>query len=373
MKKIINDIQLQTIKYELSYYSNYCDNNLQILIKQFLENTSEENIVITINNLYRGTVNDLLLYFYSHTDLNGNITSINNSLKNNIFVKENKNIFLEINNTFLQNLFKNNKPLFFFDVDNTLTDRGFLSPEKIDYISTLQNKENIILSTGKVSDAIMNVIDDFKINDNYYSCLNGSVIHKNNQYTLLNKVGSVSKIIIDKLMNTDISFVFYYYDCIKVIKPLLPKDIDNLNRFNEKFSMCNEEIDYNNIVKVLAFIDDDNTEDAIKKENIIRDIVKDYKDLHCVRTAPHTFEVLRKDQHKGNSVRKIAEMMGKYYRLSVGAGDSMNDFPMLEYMGYPFVVSNVSEELKQYGYEILNNNRNIDIVELIKRFEVNNE
>lgn len=373
MKKIINDIQLQTIKYELNYYSNYCDKDLKTSIKQFLEKTNDEKIVKIIAGLYRGIINDLVLYFYSHTDQNGDVTSINNSITSNLFVNNNKLIFIEINNTFLQNLFRNNEPLFFFDVDNTLTDRGYLSKEKIDYISSLKNKENIILSTGKVSDAIMNVIEDFKINNNYYSCLNGSVIHKNNQYTLLNKIGSVSKIIIDKLMKTDISFVFYYYDCIKVIKPLLSKDIDNLNRFNEKFSMCNGEIDYNNIVKVLAFIDDDNTETSINKENIIRDIIKDYDDLHCVRTAPHTFEVLRKDQHKGNSVRKIAEIMGKYYRLSVGAGDSMNDFPMLEYMGYPFVVSNVSEELKQYGYEILNNNRNIDIVELIQRFEVNNE
>lgn len=369
MEKIINDIQIETIKYELNYYSNYCDNDLQMAIKQFLENTNDEKITMIIEGLHRGLLNDLVLYFYCHTDQNGNITSINNCLKNNMFVINNKLIFMEINNNFLQSLFSDNEPLFFFDVDNTLTDRGFLSEEKINYISSLKNKNNIILSTGKVSDAIMNVIEDFKINDNYYSCLNGSVIHKKDKYLLLNKVGKVSKIIIDKLMDTNISFVFYYYDCIKVIKPLLPKDIDNLNRFNEKFSMCTEDIDYDNIVKVLAFIDDDNSYESISNENIIRDIVKDYQDLHCVRTAPHTFEVLRKDQHKGNSVRKIAEMLGKYYRLSVGAGDSMNDFPMLEYMGYPFVVTNVSEELKQYGYEILDNDRNIDIVKLIKRFE----
>ena len=60
--------------------------------------------------------------------------------------------------------------------------------------------------------------------------------------------------------------------------------------------------------------------------------------------------------------------MGKYYRLSIGVGDSMNDFPMLEYIGRPFVVSNVSDELKQYNFEILEKNRNIDIVNILKRF-----
>ena len=46
----------------------------------------------------------------------------------------------------------------------------------------------------------------------------------------------------------------------------------------------------------------------------------------------------------------------------------MNDFPMLEYIGRPFVVSNVSDELKQYNFETLEKNRNIDIVNIIKRF-----
>ena len=184
----------------------------------------------------------------------------------------------------------------------------------------------------------------------------------------MNGVGSVSKDIMDKLMDTNVTFVFYYFDRIEVIKPLLDKDIENLDRFNEKFHYCNEDIKFNEIVKVLAFIDDDNTKESLDKENVVREIVKDYNDLHCVRTAPHTFEVLRLDQHKGNSVRKISELMGKYYRLSIGVGDSMNDLPMLEYIGIPYVVSNVSKELAQYNFEILQGNRNVDIVNVLKKY-----
>lgn len=369
MNKIINEKHLKTIKYELKYYSNYCSNDLCNKINNFLLENNDKQLKEIIYNCIRGEINDLVLYFYSHTDQDGNILSINSSIINNDFIKKNKSIFVEINNLFLKNLFANEKPLFFFDVDNTLTDRGFLSQEKIDYISSFKDKNNIILSTGKVSDAIMNVLTDCQIKENYYSCLNGSVIHKQDDFILMNKVGKVSKDIIEKLMMTEITFVFYYYNCIKVIKPLLKKDIDNLNRFNEKFSYCDEEINYDNIVKVLAFIDDDHTDESKAKENIIREIIKDYKELHCIRTAPHTFEILRIDQHKGNSVKRIAEIKGKYYRLTVGVGDSMNDFKMLEYMGYPFVVSNVSDELREYDFEILEDNRNVDIVNLIKRFE----
>ena len=368
MKKIINDKQIKTIKYELNYYSDYCTDQIKKIIKEELNNKTDDQLINAIYSLERNEFNDLLLYFYLHSDNEGNIVSLNHSIKLNDFVYENKELFKEIDEKFLNNLFKDNIPLYFLDVDNTLTDAGFLSQEKIDFITNFKYKENVILSTGKVSDAIMNVINDCKLNDNYYSCLNGSVVHKKDQYIMLNGIGEVSKDIINKLMDKDVTFIFYYHDHIEVNKPLLQKDIDNLNKFNEKFYPCVNEINYKEVIKVLAFIDDDNTEESLKKENIVREVAKDYQDLHCVRTAPHTFEVLRKDQHKGNSVRKIAELMGKYYRLSIGVGDSMNDFPMLEYIGRPFVVSNVSNELNQYGFEILEGSRDVDIVNILKRF-----
>lgn len=370
MKRIINDKQLQTIKYELNYYSNYCDELLKERIQKKLQKITDQEIIDTIYDLKREELNDLLLYFYLHSDEEGNIISLNHSILKNEFVLKNKETFIEIDESFLNKLFKDKTPLYFLDVDNTLTDQGFLSEEKIEFISNFKYKQNIILSTGKVSDAIMNVINDCKLNENYYSCLNGSVIHKKDEYQIINGIRDVSKNIIDSLMDKDVTFIFYYHDHIEVIKPLLQKDIDNLNKFNEKFYPCVSDIKYEEVIKVLAFIDDNKTEEQYQKENIVREVTKKYDDLHCVRTAPHTFEVLRKDQHKGNSVRRISELMGVYYRQSIGVGDSMNDFPMLEYIGRPFVVSNVSDELKSYNFEILKDNRDIDIVNIIKRFEV---
>ena len=149
---------------------------------------------------------------------------------------------------------------------------------------------------------------------------------------------------------------------------MLQKDIDNLNKFNEKFYPCVSDIKYEEVIKVLAFIDDNKTEEQYQKENIVREVAKKYDDLHCVRTAPHTFEVLRKDQHKGNSVRRISELMGVYYRQSIGVGDSMNDLPLLNHVGKAYVVSTASDELKSYGFESLEDNRDIDIVNLIKKY-----
>ena len=191
MKKYISLTQIKTIEYELNYYSQYCDIELKNEIISFLSKTNDEEIKNIIFNLCRGVINDLVLYFYLHSDMNGNITSINSSLINNPFVKENYLLFKEINDSFLEKLFTNDDPLYFLDVDNTLTDAGFLSDEKIQFIRSFKNKENIILSTGKVSDAIMNVINDCHLNENYYSCLNGSVIHNKNEHILLNGIASI--------------------------------------------------------------------------------------------------------------------------------------------------------------------------------------
>ena len=88
-----------------------------------------------------------------------------------------------------------------------------------------------------------------------------------------------------------------------------------------------------------------------------------------MRTAGHCYEILRRDQHKGNTVKKISKLMGRYYRTTVGVGDSMNDLPLLNYVGIPYVVATASDELKSYGFEELEKNRDIDIVNLIKKYD----
>ena len=66
---------------------------------------------------------------------------------------------------------------------------------------------------------------------------------------------------------------------------------------------------------------------------------------------------------------KIAEYMNKYYRCSIGVGDSMNDLRMLDYVGKGYVVSNVGLELKQYGFQIIEGTRDVDIVNILKKYE----
>ena len=304
-------------------------------------------------------------YFYSHITCDGNIVSLENYLLVNKLDDNLIKYYKGVNDVFVAELLKNNKPLFFFDVDNTLTDFAFLSDEKKEYIGAFKEKDRIILSTGKVYQSILNVINDCKLNDSYSSCLNGSVVVYNNKFESISRVGSVSEEIVNEIEKTDITYILYYNNIIHVRKALKDKDVFNLKKYNEWYIDYEKPTRFDDIIKILCFIDEGNT----AEEDVIRKIAVNYPELICVRTAGHTFEILRKDQHKGNTVKLISKRLNHYYRCSIGVGDSMNDLPMLNYVGIPFIVSTSSDELKSYKFIELEKNRNVDIVNLIKKYE----
>ena len=361
MEKVIymTEMKRECLLEEVKEYLIY-DNILSEIQKVDLINNIEEEKQIT------GEWEKIIFdYFYCHTVDDGSILSLENFFLQKELNKEDKEYYKQINEKFTDVLFKNNKPLFFFDVDNTLTDFAFLSDEKKQYIGSFDEKERIILSTGKVYQSILNVIDDCKLNESYSSCLNGSVVIYNNQFESISKIGNISEEISKKIEKEKINYILYYNNIIHVRYPLSSENIFNLKKYNEWYIDEEMPTRFDEIIKVLCFINEGEEE----KEDRIRNIVKDYPHLVCVRTAGHTFEILKKDQHKGNTVKLISKRLGRYYRCSVGAGDSMNDLPMLNYVGRPYIVSTSNEELKSYGFEVLEKNRNIDIVNLIKKYK----
>ncbi len=335
-------------------------------IKQYLpfdnklSPTDKERLLALDCNFESDWAQTVYDYFYSHTDSDGNVVSLNNFLAQNGCYE---NHYRQVEEAFVSQLFDWQKPLFFLDVDNTLTNWGELSEQKIDFIKNFDQKHRIILTTGKTYDSIKNVIDDCKLNNNYASCLNGSVLVENGNSTTLQQVGAISAQIVKHFENAPFDTVVYYHDDIRLVKPLSQKNIELLAKYNENY-FTEEHLDYSKVVKVLFFIYEGETE----KEQLVKDYVKNYPDLVCMRTAWHTYEILRKNQHKGNTVKIISQLMGNYYRTTIGVGDSMNDSQLLNYVGKPFVVATASDELKNIGYPQLEENRDVDIVNLIKQY-----
>lgn len=340
-------------------------NELQLYIpfdNRLSENDKEQLLSLDCNlgSSWAKVVYD---YFYSHLDENGNPISLNGFLTAD---NSNAGHYKKVEKEFIDNLFSIQPPLFFFDVDNTFTDRGYLSQEKIDFVKNFAEKHRIILTTGKTYDSIKPVIDACNLNGNYASCLNGSVLVSNGEFTILEKVGGISENIVKHFENAPFDTVVYYEDYIRLIKPLSKRSLQHLERYTEKYSK-EEKIDYNRVVKVLFFIFDDEP-DRQAKEDLVINYVKSQTGLVCMRTSESTYEILKSTQHKGNTVKIISQLKGKYYRSTIGVGDSMNDAGLLSHVGKPYVVSTASSELKQLGYDLLEKNRNVDIVNLIKKY-----
>ena len=186
---------------------------------------------------------------------------------------------------------------------------------------------------------------------------------------MVSKIGEVSKKLIEALNNTNITYITYYENIIHIVKEIRKEDEELLKKYSEWHIDQKKEVDYNRIIKIMTFIYDDNTPKQKQQEALVRKIIEPYPNLVCVRTAYHCYEILDKNQHKGNTVKMISEKMNKYYRTSIGIGDSMNDLPMLNYVGYPYIVSNASDELKSFNFPTLEKNRNIDIVNILKKYD----
>lgn len=354
------------IKEEIKYYLTFDkllneEDHKQFL--KFLKHMSEFN---DISRLENRLMRVMAYYFLSHVDAEGNTislehhTRINEEIRNNfVFFSENKRQFLNL-------LFQNQSPLFFLDVDHTLTHDGVLSKEKSEFIQHFSKRDHVILSTGKISKSIEKVRNECGLEHNYYSCLNGSIVHKGDTFTILEGIGLISKKIIEGLLKTEIPFIVYYENSIVKPRELGQEQYDLLEKFDELYFEEVEEINYERVIKILTFIHDHESE----KEDIVKKIVNgNDKDLMTVRTAPHCFEIVKKTQHKGKSMKKIAEKLNQYYRISIAVGDSMNDLKMLDYAGYAYVVSNASEELKSRGFKELEGERNIDIALMLKKYE----
>ncbi|MBR2614997.1 MAG: HAD family phosphatase [Clostridia bacterium] len=299
-------------------------------------------------------------YFYSHLSEEGQPISLNQFLES---CDCDKDYYKKVDKEFTTHLFKMQKPLFFFDVDNTLTNWGVLSKEKIDFIKNFDQKNRIILTTGKTYDSIKDVVDACELHQNYASCINGSILVENDEFTILEGIGAISEEIVSHFENAPFDTVVYYPDNIRILRPLREKTLKYLKKYNETY-FEEEKIDFSKVVKVLFFI----YEGEDDYEKMVQEVVKNYPDFVCMRTAEHTYEILKKTQHKGNTVKAITKLLGRHYRATIGVGDSMNDGQLLSHVGRPYVVSTASDELKSFGYDILEENRNVDIVNLIKHY-----
>jgi|GEM_PF-1691746 len=264
---------------------------------------------------------------------------------------------------------KQNLPFVVMDVDNTLVPSGKqISNENKEAISLyLKQGGKIMLATGKVPSALYELIRILNIEDNYHIAGNGSFLfHMNkNEFQELFKLGNNSKMIIQSLIENKISAYVYYADTINIIgRGHTKKEIEHMISLGEPTPMVNEEINYEEVVKILFFIDNDDFE----KEKLIRELLEPYMgDYHFIRTGSYLLEIHHQEQTKANALKKYTELFPAELENFYAIGDSENDLSMLEVVGNPYIVGNASEELKRRFKNMLPSCEDNGVSILLKR------
>jgi len=315
--------------------------------------TARENYLLSILN-----------YFDVHVDYDGRAVSLptrylNSKKRNKYFnIKEaTKNEQWMVDN--MKNIM--GKPFLFLDVDNTLLINGQLSKEN--QIAIYEINRYVILNTGKIYHSLYPIIKSCDLSDNYHISLNGSVTKRKNGFLTFGKLGVKSKNIIDQLSKKKIHFLVYYVDGVSHPNYLLREEIDRMINLGDYVNPKIDDYDFENSIKILVFAKEE--EDQLYSE--LNKLAKSEKCV-LVRSSPYFLEFSSSKTDKGKAIKKICRKKKIYYRNSIAIGDSMNDLPMLEMSGLPYIMPNSSKELIATKHNIIDEEPEICVSSVIKNF-----
>lgn len=233
----------------------------------------------------------------------------------------------------------------FFDIDDIIlqnNDNSTISSELIERIKKLQDMGiKIHLATGRGFVSAIPVAKILGIKDELI-LYNGAVVVDMDGNILLNNL--VDKNIYRKLITIsreeNVHLNLYYNDTVYVEK--YDEHIkDYMTRTLQSLIVRNFD-DYDNEFSIKClFIDETEVLDELKKK-----IEKRLSNIYIVRSTPKYLEVLNEKANKVNGVKFILNKYGIDRLNAMAFGDQNNDYDMLKYVGYGYIMGNAKDELK---------------------------
>ena len=236
-----------------------------------------------------------------------------------------KSIFLDIDDTILQNN------------DNNTIDKELIT--RIKELQEMGVKVHIATGRGYVSTVPvaqkLGLKDELVIyNGAIVSDLEGNILHSElvdkNIFNELIKISREQNVHLNLYYN-DTIYVENYNDYIKeyMTKTLQKLVINNFDEYRFEHS-----------IKCL-FISETEILDKLKIyiENKI-------KDIYIVKSTPKYLEILNKKANKLSGVKYLLNKYGIYKEDAMAFGDQNNDYDMLKYFKYGYIMGNAKDELK---------------------------
>ena len=122
-------------------------------------------------------------------------------------------------------------------------------------------------------------------------------------------------------------------------------------------------IEDENIIKMVAVEDAEILDDFLAKEY---DNFKD--ELYLVKSLPFFLEIAHKGINKGTGLEALGDILGIRPEEMLAVGDNLNDEEMLELVGYPIIMANGHDDLKERGYFITGTNDEDGVARAIGQF-----
>jgi Cof subfamily protein (haloacid dehalogenase superfamily) len=250
----------------------------------------------------------------------------------------------------------NQLPWIFIDVDGTLVEPGKATPERnVHCVRKYVDKGGrVSLVTGKLESSIAPLIDEMGLGSIPHIVLNGAIIVNRDatgESRILSKLGEVSEQISSFLDCENVEHYFYgENEIVFEESPQSEGGLDYLRSLGEPSPMQVKDVDYPGVVKLLAFV---NEEDLDLNSRIKSKITSASQDMQIIRTSPLLLEFVGVKQNKGSAIRALFESGDFCPRHTIGIGDSENDLSLLDAVGQPYVVANASNTLSKLGFPTL--------------------
>lgn len=256
------------------------------------------------------------------------------------------------------------KKLIFLDVDGTLTlPDGEISPKVLDAIRQVQkNGHKVFVCTGR---SYAGTRPLFSIGFDGIICSAGGYIEIGGQKIfetcLLNEDVQMARKIFDRhhiLYNLETNYITFQDDGMnyEFVKHRL-KEGEDLN--SELQRLLNEQKEHFNIHPLKEY---DENPIPVQKMCFVCETKEQLEEPKRILSDKFHFviheifsqdvingEIILKETDKGKAVQKVCEYFNVPIEDTIGFGDSMNDYAMIQTCGRGVVMGNGSEELKPYG------------------------
>lgn len=251
----------------------------------------------------------------------------------------------------------------FFDIDGTLISgkRPYIKKEVIEGLKVLRNKGiKLFIASGRH----MLELEELKLMEQFdfdgYLLLNGGYCKVGDQIIYDNKINKedVEKIV--HVIEEKHDPCLFIENDKMYINFVNERVIEAQASISTMIPPVSQEINLNNIYQIDPYVG----------EKEIKEIMKNTKNVKVTKWHDYAYDIVPLNGGKAAAIQAIQKYFGYQKEEMMAFGDGHNDIEMLDVVGYPIVMENGSDEVKQHACYICGNVENEGILSGMEYFNL---